>query len=36
MTAIALTAAQIAPVYPTKAEIVTFIAAAAITAGQAV
>lgn len=36
MTAIALTAAQIAPVYPRLAEIYDFVAAAAITAGQAV
>lgn len=36
MTAIALTAAQIAPVYPDKAEIYDFVAAASITAGQAV
>lgn len=35
MTDIALTAAQIAPVYPEKAEILDFIAAATITAGQA-
>lgn len=36
MTAIALTAAQIAPVYPTVAEIYDFVAAASITRGQAV
>lgn len=36
MTDIALTAAQIAPVYPEKAEIYDFIANAAITAGQVV
>ena len=36
MADIALTAAQIAAVYPDKAEIVDMIAAAAITAGQAV
>lgn len=36
MTAIALTAAQIAAVYPDKAEIYDFVAAATITAGQAV
>ena len=36
MTAIALTAAQIAPVYPNAAEIFDFVAAATITRGQAV
>lgn len=36
MTAIALTANQIQPVYPETAEIYDFVAAAAITAGQAV
>lgn len=36
MTDIALTAAKIGVVYPEKAEIVDFIAAATITAGQAV
>lgn len=36
MADIALTAAQIAPVIPQKAEIIDLIAAAAITAGQAV
>lgn len=36
MTAIALTAAQIEPVYPTVAECYDFVAAASITAGQAV
>lgn len=36
MAAVALTAAQVAPVHPLKAEIYDFIAAATITQGQAV
>lgn len=36
MTDIVSTAAQVAPIYPDKAEIYDFVAAAAITAGQAV
>ena len=35
MTAVALTAAQIAPCFPDKAEIIDVIAAAAVTKGQA-